>query len=104
MLVFGMFSFVRLAMECSCMAPLTPAVMVMRGLVFQPLFWMVLIRGSYLASLYVMACSGNLSWQYVNSMSWIVCLGEGDMGGFRRIYRMYFKFIKNNQKVTSCKT
>ena len=45
MLGFGMFSCVRLAMECSCMAPLTTAVMVMRGLVFQPLFWMVLIRG-----------------------------------------------------------
>jgi hypothetical protein len=49
-------------MECSCMAPLTHAVMVMRGLVFQPLFWMVLFSGSYLARLCMMACSGNLSW------------------------------------------
>jgi hypothetical protein len=60
------------------MAPLTPAVMVMRGLVFQPLFWMVLINGSYLACLFVMACSRNLSWQYVNSMNYIVCLDDGD--------------------------
>ena len=78
---FGMFIFVRFSMECSCMAPLTPAVMVMRGLVFQPLFWMMLFSGSYLACLCVMACSGNLSWQYVNSMNWIVCSGEGDIGG-----------------------
>jgi hypothetical protein len=81
MLDFGMFSLVRFSMECSCMAPLTPAVMVMRGLVFQPLFWMVLFNGLYLACLCVMACSGNLSWQYVNSMNWIVCLGDGDIGG-----------------------
>ena len=33
-------------MKCSCMAPLTPDVMVMRGLVFHPLFCMALIRGS----------------------------------------------------------
>jgi hypothetical protein len=42
---------------------------------------MVLFSGSYLACLCVMACSGNLSWQYVNSMNWIVWLGEGDIGG-----------------------
>ena len=27
-----------------------------------------------------MACFGNLSRQYVNSMNWIVCLGDGDIG------------------------
>ena len=26
------------------------------------------------------ACLGSLSWQYVNSMSWIVCVGEGVIG------------------------
>ena len=31
MLDFGIFSFVGLSMECSCMAPLTPVAMVMRG-------------------------------------------------------------------------
>ena len=25
-------------------------------------------------------CSGNMSWQYVNSMSWIMCVGEGVIG------------------------
>jgi hypothetical protein len=81
MLDFGMFSLVRFSMECLCMAPITFAMMVMRGLVFQPLLWMVLFSGSYLACLCVMAYFGNLSWQYVNSMNWIVCLGEGDIGG-----------------------
>ena len=28
----------------------------------------------------VMTCSGNLSWQYVNSMNCTVWLGVGDMG------------------------
>ena len=37
-LVFGIFSLIGWSMECSCIAPLTPAVMVMRGLIFQPLF------------------------------------------------------------------
>ena len=56
----------------SCMAPLTPAVMVMSGLVFHMLFCMVLINGLYLVCLYVRACYGNMSWQYVNSMNWIM--------------------------------
>ena len=58
MLHFGIFSLVSLSMECSCMVPLTPAVMVMRGLVFQPLFRMMLFNGSYLACLCARACSG----------------------------------------------
>jgi hypothetical protein len=53
MLDFGDFRFVSLSMECSCMAPLTPTVMVVRGL--------VLFSGSYLVCLCVRACSGNLS-------------------------------------------
>ena len=56
----------------SCMAPLTLVVMVMSGLVFHMLFCMVLINGSYLVCLYVRACYGNMSWQYVNSMNWIM--------------------------------
>jgi hypothetical protein len=28
----------------------------------------------------VRASSGNLSWQYVNSMNWMVWLGEGNIG------------------------
>ena len=45
----------------SCIAPLTPAVMVMRGLVFHPLFRSVVVSGSYLVCLCAQACSGNLS-------------------------------------------
>ena len=54
------------------MAPLTHAVIVMMGLVFQPLFWMVLFSGSYLVCFCEISCSGNLSWQYVHSMNYIV--------------------------------
>ncbi len=57
----GILRLVRFSMECSCMAPLTPAVMVMRGLVFHPLFCIALISGSYLVCFCVMACFGNLS-------------------------------------------
>src|ERR1700738_2981921 len=80
MLCFGIFRLVSFSMECSWIAPLTPAVMVIRGLTFHPLLCMVLMSGSYLVFLWVSASSGNLSWQYVNSMNWIVCLGEGSIG------------------------
>ena len=68
-LVLGILSLVSLSIECLCMAPHTLAVIVVRGLVFHPLFWMAFINGSYLVCLCVVACSGNLSWQFVNSMS-----------------------------------
>ena len=80
MLFFGIFSWASLWMECSCIAPLTPAVMVINGLVFQPWFHMVSINGSYLSCLWMRACSGNMSWQYVNSTSCIVGVGEGRIG------------------------
>ena len=73
--------FVNCSIDFSCIAPLTPAVMVMRGLVFHPLALSVVISGSYLVYLCVRACSGNLSWQYVSSMSCTVWLGEGSIGG-----------------------
>ena len=75
MLVFGILRLVIWLMECSCIAPLTPVVMAIRGFVFHPLFCMLLINGSYLVCLYVRACSGNMSRQYVNSMKCIVCVG-----------------------------
>ena len=56
MLVFGILRLVSWLMECSCIAPLTPTVMVIRGFVFHPLFCMLSIEGSYLACLYVRAC------------------------------------------------
>ena len=58
---FGMFRLVSFLMECSCMAPLTPIVMVVRGLIFHPLFYMVLISGSYLVCFCSRAWSRNLS-------------------------------------------
>ena len=80
MLVFGIFSLVNLSMECSCMVPLTPAVMLMRGLVFRPLLCRVLINGSYFMCLCMRACSRNLSWKYVNLINWTMSVGEGDIG------------------------
>ena len=43
------------SIEFSCMAPITSTVMVMRGLVFHPLFFKVAISGSYLVCLCVHA-------------------------------------------------
>ena len=61
MLDFGILRLVDLLMDCSCIASLTPIVIVMRRFIFQPLFCMLLINGSYLACLCVRACLGNLS-------------------------------------------
>ena len=80
MLVFGTLISFTLLMDCSCIAPLTHVVIVIRGLMAHPLFCIALIKESYLACFYVMACSGNRSWQYVNSMNCIVCVFEGSKG------------------------
>ena len=61
MLDLRIFSLVNFSMECSWMAPLTPTVMVMMGLVFHTLFCMVFINESYFVCFRVIACSGNLS-------------------------------------------
>ena len=42
------------------------------GLVLHTLFCTLFFNGPYLVCLCVRSCSGNLSWQYVNSMSCIV--------------------------------
>jgi hypothetical protein len=57
MAYFGILRFVSLSMDCLCMAPLTPTVMIMRGFVFHPLFSMMLINGTYLVCLCTRACS-----------------------------------------------
>ena len=80
MLVLGIFSLVSFSIECLCIAPLILAVMIMRGLVVHPLFCIALINGSYLVCFCVMAYYGNLSWQYVNSMSWTIAVGKGAIG------------------------
>ena len=62
MLDFGISRSSKILMDFSYIAPLTHAVMVIRGFIFHPLFCMALISGSYLACFCVMVCSGNLSW------------------------------------------
>ena len=80
MLGLGIFMSVSFWMECSWMAPRTPPVIVMMELVFHPLLWIAWFSGSYLVCFRAMACSGNLSWQYVNSINCTVWLGDGDIG------------------------
>ena len=58
MVGFGIFRLISLLMECSCMAPLTFVVMVMRGLVFHLLFCMVLISGWYLVCTHMLEVCG----------------------------------------------
>ena len=80
MLDFGILRLIHLLMDCSCIATLTPTVIVMRGFVFHPLFCMLLINELYLACMCVRACLGNLSWHYVNLMNCIMCRGDGSKG------------------------
>ena len=80
MLDFGILRSVNLVMDCSCKVPLTLAVIVIRGFVFQPLFRIAFISRSYFACFCVRACYGNLSWQYVNSMNCTVWVGVGRRG------------------------
>ena len=61
MLGFGILRLVSLLIDCSCIVPCTPVVIVMRGLVFQPWFCELWISGSYLVCLRVRASSGNPS-------------------------------------------
>ena len=61
-MVFGMLSSFNFLMGCSCIAPLTLAVIMIRGLIIHPLFWMALIKGSCLVCFCVIAYYGNLSW------------------------------------------
>lgn len=58
LLVVGlrMLMLISLFMECSCMAPLTQVVIVMRGLTSPPLFRRVFISGLYLVCLCLMVC------------------------------------------------
>jgi len=53
-------------MKCLYMVLFTLVMMVIRRLVFHPLFRVVLISGSYFVCLCVRVCSRNLSWQYLN--------------------------------------
>ena len=59
MIDFWISKVASFLMQCSWIAPLTPAVMVIRGFVCHPSFCMVLISGSYLSCLCVRAWSGD---------------------------------------------
>lgn len=61
------------------MAPLTPAVSVLKGSTFQLLSHSVGISGSYLLSWIVML--GNMLWQYVNYVNCMVFGEEGKREG-----------------------
>ena len=80
LLFLAILRLASFSMNCSCIAPLTPAVMVIKGFAFHPLFRIVLISESYFACFCAMACLGNLSWQYVNTMNCMVCVYEGSKG------------------------
>jgi hypothetical protein len=68
--------------DFSWIVPITPAVMVIRGLTFQPTSLSVWMSGLYLLDLSLMIAMGNLSWEYVNSMIWIIFNGLDSNGGW----------------------
>lgn len=57
-IVFGMFILFSFTIECSCMAPLTPTIIIISGLAFPPLCFRVSISGSHFLHLASMAVSG----------------------------------------------
>ena len=65
----GTLSISRFLIGCSWIAHLTPVVMGMRRLTFQPVDLSVWMSGLYFAVIYlfiyIWAIFGNLSWQYV---------------------------------------
>ena len=78
----GILSIVILD-ECSWIAPLTPAVMVMRGLTCHPRIPLsVCMSKLYLANIFLYTVVGNISWQYVISMNRRIFGGVGVKGGW----------------------
>lgn len=59
----GIFRCLSALIECLCMAPRTPTMMVMIGLTFHPLSLSVCIRGLYLLDFLWMAVPRNMSQQ-----------------------------------------
>jgi hypothetical protein len=64
------------------MAPLTPTVITIRGLIFEPCALIVSTNGLCLSSFVCMAWSRNLSCVKVNSIIWMVRSGVGISGPF----------------------
>jgi hypothetical protein len=63
-----------------CMVPLTHAVIVERGLIFEPCVLIASTNGLYLSSFVCMTWSMNLSYEKVNLMIWIVRNNVGISG------------------------
>ena len=62
-LFLGILTVSRSLSDCLCIAPLTPVVMVMRGLTFQPVVLNVWMSGLYFVVFSLWVVFGNLSWQ-----------------------------------------
>ena len=62
-LVFGILSLSKSFIGCSWIAPLTLAVMVMRGLTSQSVVLSICMSGLYLAFFPLCVVFGNLLWQ-----------------------------------------
>lgn len=63
------------------MAPLTPTVTMISGFICQPFYLSFSYQVGIFTMFSVVASMGNLSWQYVISMNWIVREGSGVAGG-----------------------
>lgn len=50
------------------------------GLTLQPLFLNMFISELYLGVFFIMVVYGYLSWWYVNSMNWMVCVWDRKIG------------------------
>ena len=78
----GMCRFLRISMLCVWIAPRTLAMMMTRGLTFQPWVFIAVMRQLYLSCVVLMAWSVYLSCVNVNPIIWIVRLGECMNGVF----------------------
>ena len=61
MIDYGIFMLASLLMKCSCTAPLTPAVMMIRVFACHRRFCMVLINGSYLLFIQKELCKNEIN-------------------------------------------
>ena len=73
----GICRFSRISVLLVCMAPLTLAMITMKGLTFHPYAFIVFINGLYLSSFICMVWSSYLSCVKVHSMIWMVCFTVG---------------------------
>ena len=75
----------RLIIEGLKVVALAPATIPIRGSIFHSSVLMSLISGWYFSVLISMASCENLSLPYLNSINWIVRLGQSDLEGELRM-------------------